>query len=132
METSNLDIELLSLNQARKEVTVNEALIKIDALLNTSIIDIGTNNPPENPKNGDLYAIGDIPTGQWEGRKNQLAFWYYNNWYFLNPKIGLYMFIQSKNRFYFYNGKKWAINPTLVESKAAKKNFNKTMSQITN
>jgi len=66
--TTNLSISLVAQNQAQKEVTVNEALSIIDAVLNRGAVHNGTNTPPVSPAEGDLYIIGGSPTGAWSGK----------------------------------------------------------------
>ena len=45
-ETANLGLPLLQPAQAQKHVTVNEALVRLDAALHLSLLSISTATPP--------------------------------------------------------------------------------------
>lgn len=51
---------------------LNSALNTIDALLNTAVLEVGTNDPPVTPADGDMYVVG-VGTGDWLGEDDNLA-----------------------------------------------------------
>ena len=55
--TKNIGITLVEQAQAQKEVTVNEALKRMDAILNRGAIDKDLTSPPGSPAEGDLYIV---------------------------------------------------------------------------
>lgn len=104
--TTNLNISLVAQNQAQKEVTVNEALCVIDAILNRGAADRGLNTPPESPSAGDLYIVGASPTGVWTGHANHIA--YYNTtWKFITPNEGMTIWVSDENMQYSWDGSVW-------------------------
>ncbi len=105
--TSHLSLTLVAQNQAQKEVTVNDALVRIDAVLNTGVIDKDLNTPPGSPANGDVYIVNTSPTGAWSGKAKQLAY-YYQGWYFIAPREGMLFWVNDENQLYVYNGSNWA------------------------
>lgn len=104
--TTNLNISLVAQNQAQKEITVNEALSVIDAVLNRGAIHNGTNTPPGSPASGDLYIIGNSPTGSWVSRANHIA--YYNTtWKFITPNEGMTIWVNDEDMQYSWDGSAW-------------------------
>lgn len=104
--TCNLNIPLVAQNQAQKEVTVNEALCVIDAILNRGAIHKGANTPPASQASGDLYIIGTVPTGAWNGRANNIA--YYNTiWKFITPNEGMTIWVNDEDLQYSWDGAGW-------------------------
>lgn len=80
--TPDLGLPLVAGQQSQPEVTHNEALILLQAMLNGAIT-IGDNAPPGSPAEGDVYVVGGSPTGLWAGRANVLAIYYGAAWRFL-------------------------------------------------
>ncbi|MGN7619134.1 MAG: DUF2793 domain-containing protein [Ehrlichia sp.] len=69
-QSTNLKFDLVMHNQAHKEITVNEALIKIDMLMNNCVLELQCNTPIKEVFSGDMYIIGPEPTIQeWEKQK---------------------------------------------------------------
>lgn len=79
--TPDLGIPLVSTQQATPEVTHNEALYLIQALLNGVISQ--TNTPPGSPTVGDAYICGSAPTGAWAGKANKVAIYTDGGWRFV-------------------------------------------------
>jgi hypothetical protein len=104
--TTHLKIPFVMQNQAQKEVTVNEAFVIIDALLNTSAKTIGSNSPPKDPQNGDVYIIGTKALNEWVGKENNLAYFYYG-WKFIKPNEGLEIWVSAEKKKYLFDGTKW-------------------------
>jgi len=103
----NIGLALIEQSQSQKEVTVNESLLKIDALLNTSVISISTMSPPLNPMMGDLYIIPPVSLEEWAGKHSKLAYYDGSAWNFITPKKGASFFVADEEIFYFYDGIIW-------------------------
>ncbi|AGH31356.1 hypothetical protein TVVG_00007 [Tetraselmis viridis virus SI1] len=67
--------------QDQPEVTHNEALILIQILMTGA--EGQQNTPPGGPSEGQVYIVGDTPTGAWAGRPNKVAIYYGGAWRFL-------------------------------------------------
>jgi hypothetical protein len=104
--TPNLALPLLVQNQSGKELTHNEALAIIDALLNNGIIDKDLTTPPSSPANGQAYIVGTSSTDLWSSKDEQIAF-YNNGWEFIVPREGLTLWINDEDCLYTYNGTSW-------------------------
>lgn len=63
---------LLAVAQAQKEVTHNEALSLLDALLHAAIEDGPLDVPPGGPLEGQCWLVGTAPSGVWAGEAGAL------------------------------------------------------------
>lgn len=114
--SNNLQIVHVEQNQSQKEVTVNQALNRIDAILNVGAIDRAVNNPPSSPMLGDLYIIGNSPTGDWSGQGDNIAF-YDTSWQFISPKAGMTIWVIDKALHYTFDGSGWIVGSNnLIQS----------------
>ncbi len=104
--TTNLSIGLVAQNQSQKEVTVNTAIMTIDAILNRGAIDKDLNTPPGSPTDGDLYIVGGSPTGGWSSNALDLAY-YQTTWKFINPNEGMALWVNDENVVYTFDGTAW-------------------------
>lgn len=79
--------------QAQKEITHNEALILIDALLHPVVQDV-TSEPPTvfEGDEGKCWLVGEDATGLWGGHEDKMAVWTGGSWRFLTLQIGAHIF----------------------------------------
>lgn len=124
----DLGLPLIASQQNQPEVTHNEAVRLIAALLN-GVISRGTNTPPGAPVDGDAYIIGAAPTGAWAGRANRIAVRIGTAWLFVpfndsagTPlaigarQEGLRVYVRDEDAVYTWTGSAWAIVPTALPS----------------
>ena len=104
--TTNLNIALVKQSQAQKEVTVNAAIVKLDALFNRGAIDKDLNTPPGSPAEGDLYIVAASATGDWVGRDLEIAY-YEQVWRFITPNEGFVIWVNDENALYGFDGAAW-------------------------
>jgi hypothetical protein len=105
--TNHLAITLLEQSQAQKDVTVNEALARIDAVLNTAAIDLSISTPPVSPSEGDLYIVAASATGDWAGQEDNMAYFDGSVWRFVTPKEGMRLWVADEYKDYIYFGGQW-------------------------
>lgn len=86
--TPRLELPLLFVGQAQKEVTVNEAVSKIDALL-CPAIEGELAAPPASPQDGQNWLVTTGASGEWTGRTGQIASRQSGNWFYTAPTAGL-------------------------------------------
>lgn len=103
--TPNLGITLVEQSQAQKEITINEAFARVDALMNNGAISINS-TPPGSPSAGDVYIVGASPTGVWSGHANAMAY-YDQIWRFITPHAGMTLYLRSVGQLYVFNGTAW-------------------------
>jgi hypothetical protein len=107
--TTHLGITLVEQSQLQKEVTVNTALTRIDALMNTGAKSRIINTPPGSPVSGDLYIVGTSPTGDWAGQSLKLAY-FDQVWKFIAPNTGVTLYVNDEGLVYSYNGTSWVLS----------------------
>ncbi len=104
--TSHLALTLVEQAQAQKEVTVNTALKRIDAVLNTGVIDKDLTAPPGSPSEGDVYIVAVSATGDWAGQDGNLAY-FEQVWRFITPREGMTIWLNSEDKYYVHMGSAW-------------------------
>lgn len=106
--TPNLGITLVEQAQAQKEVTVNNAILTLDAVIGGGVIDKDLATPPGSPAEGDRYIVAGSPTGAWSGKANHIAFYYNGGWRFINPGEGFFVWVNDEDLLYVYTGSAWS------------------------
>lgn len=104
--TPHLGLTLVEQAQAQKEVTVNQALSRIDALLNTGAISRTLSTPPSSPSSGDVYVVGDSPAGAWSGRAMHIAY-FDQVWRFIQPRAGMTLWVVEERFLLTFDGTSW-------------------------
>lgn len=106
-----LGIGLLDVGQSQKEVTVNEALLRMETLL-AGVLTQAQNTAPVSPNNGDAHIVGTAPTGAWAGKALNVAFYIAGSgWRFIAPVNGMATWLISNNtRLVFYSNAWSALN----------------------
>ena len=88
-DTARWGLPLLEAGQAQKEVTVNEALTRLDLLAQASVVAVGLDAPPATPTVGEGWIIGAAPTGAGAGQAGAVAGWTSGGWRFVAPREGM-------------------------------------------
>ncbi|MFA6218933.1 MAG: DUF2793 domain-containing protein [Erythrobacter sp.] len=99
--TPRHDLPYLIAGQAQKEVFVNEAFARVDALLQP-VVGGSSTAPPAAPMAGDCWIVADGATGAWEGREDHLASWDGGQWTLHPPFAGLRVFDLAQGRMRTY------------------------------
>ncbi|MGV7122237.1 DUF2793 domain-containing protein [Sphingopyxis sp. 550A] len=87
--TARLALPLLAMAQAQKEVTHNEALVLLDALVHAAIEDGPLTVPPSSPVAGQCWLVGAGAGGDWTGQADAIAIWCDGGWRFAPPRPGM-------------------------------------------
>jgi hypothetical protein len=101
-------LPLLAAAQSQKHVTHNEALLELDALISTTILDRDLSAPPVSPSDGDTYLVKATGSGAWTGQDGKLAYAIDGGWRFYAPFEGLAVYVADEAKLIFYNGSAWA------------------------
>lgn len=104
--TNRLGLPYILQSQAQKEVTHNEGLNILEAMLSTVTIDVA-NAPPASPANGDLYIVGTSPSGAFVGKAHKLAQYQVSGWVFYNPFKWQDAIIEAQDISLTFNGTIW-------------------------
>jgi hypothetical protein len=119
MTTSpKLGIPFISGQQAQPEVTHNQAILLLQAVIGGAIT--MQNAPPGAPDDGDCYIVGTAGSGAWAGHNNQIAI-YLGGWAFIPgfdsdgviipmgaDQAGLSIFRVDVDTFVYWTGLVWA------------------------
>lgn len=88
-ETPRLGLPLIQPAQAQKHVTVNEALIRLDALANLVLEAVEAVVPPASAPEGACWAVGAGASGAWAGQEGTIAIRAGGGWVHVAPPVGL-------------------------------------------
>lgn len=105
--SSILDLPYILPSQAQKHVTHNEALRKLDVLVQLTVQEIDAQDPPGAPSEGDVYALGTAANGAWAGHDGELAAWLDAAWYFIVPQTGWHAWDTGTGSLRIWNGNTW-------------------------
>jgi hypothetical protein len=106
-DSPNLGITYLEEGQAKAEITVNEALNILDAVVCCWVKDRGLGTPPASPSDGDRYIVPSGASGSWSGYENYIAA-YYSGWIFVAPVEGMRARVDDEGGDVVYTGSAWA------------------------
>lgn len=90
-KTPRFGFPLLFQGQSQKEFFVNEALSRIDMLLQCAVEGV-SDTPPASAKEGDCWLVGENATGDWLGRDGAIASVRDGAWTFAIPAPGFRVF----------------------------------------
>lgn len=105
----NLGLPYLQASQAQKHVTVNDALRRIDAVVQLTVADRNRTAPPASPQEGDRHIVAASPTGAWAGHAFEVASYEDGFWVFFEPKEGWLAYSSSESAIVYFNGTNWEI-----------------------
>jgi hypothetical protein len=105
--TPRLGLPLLMASQAQKHVTHNEALLRIDQIAQLALVALEASDPPADPAEGQVWALGPAPTGAWAGQGGRLAVRFDGGWRFVVPVAGWQA--THGNGLRVWNGAAWVV-----------------------
>ncbi len=105
--TPRLNLPYIMPAQAQKHVTHNEALIRLDGIVQLSCIELARETPPETPNQNDRYCIGLNPNGVWQNKANQIAVYQDKAWMFYRPNEGWTAWMQDQHAHYIFTNGDW-------------------------
>ena len=114
LETGRHRLPLLAVSQAQKEVTHNEALVLIDALLHAAVESTSSVAPESSESDiGKCWLIGASSSGVWAGRSGQIAVWIGGSWRFITAQDGMRVWIKSTGHQMHYIAGQWLKAPAM-------------------
>ncbi|WP_158971824.1 DUF2793 domain-containing protein [Chachezhania sediminis] len=109
-----LALPLLQGSQAQKHVTVNEALSRLDLVVQMQLQAVDATVPPGSPAEGEAHGVGIGATGAWAGQDSKVAAWLAGGWEFLVPAAGWLAWDVADAAVKVWDGTAW----TLIEADA--------------
>ena len=89
LRTERLALPLLATAQAQKEMTHNEALVLLDALVQPTVVSVAPVAVPTTPIAGQAWVVGTAPTDTWAGHAGDLAIFTAGGWRFVAAHEGM-------------------------------------------
>ena len=105
--TTNLELLLLEEGQASAEIKVNESMVRLDTLVQLSVIDRDLTVAPVSPAEGDTYLVASGATGEWATHDGELAI-YIGGWKYLPVLPGWRIWIADELVLIMWNGTSYA------------------------
>lgn len=105
--TFRLNLPLMAAGQSQKEVTHNEALLRMDLLVQAVVMSGPQSAPPANPFEEQSWIVGKSPTGIWAGKEDYLVQWTRNGWLFVPPFEGLSVWAVTGGRGWRFSAGRW-------------------------
>ncbi|MEM6499038.1 MAG: DUF2793 domain-containing protein, partial [Pseudomonadota bacterium] len=106
-DTPKLDLPYLMPAQAQKHVTHNEALRKLDAIVQLSVIDRDLTTPPSTPSDGDRYIVAVGGEAEWADQASSIAAYQDGAWAFYSPNEGWLAWIDDEDILVAWDGNSW-------------------------
>ncbi|QHL90715.1 DUF2793 domain-containing protein [Sphingomonas changnyeongensis] len=95
--------------QAQKELTHNEALVRLDMLAHAAVETGPLDQPPADPQPGQCWLVGSAPEREWQDAPGALACWTENGWR-LSPGIdGMAAWVIDRQLWAVRTGGAWRI-----------------------
>lgn len=91
IQSDRLGLPLLAAAQAQKEVTHNEALALLDAMVQPVVLSVAPATIPTSPLPGQAWIVGASPTAAWAGQAGAIAVWTRGGWRFVDPVEGMFI-----------------------------------------
>lgn len=99
--SARFELPFLYPAQAQKELFVNEAFSRIDALLHP-VVEGSIASPPPSPADGESWIVASGAVAEWSGRDGSIAHSAAGTWLFFQPRDGMIAFDRSLDQFVHY------------------------------
>ncbi|MBB3964988.1 DUF2793 domain-containing protein [Rhizobium metallidurans] len=109
-QTNNLALPYILPSQAQKHVPHNEALRRLDTVVQLAILGERQSPPetaPGTPAEGDRYLVGADPQGEWLGRQGLVSVWQDGAWAYQSPNPGWRAFFLDTRQLRAFDGTNW-------------------------
>lgn len=105
--TPNLALPFIMPAQAQKHVTHNEAIELLDTIVQLTLEGTDANTPPAAPAEGQAWALGNAPTGDWSAQAGLIATWRGGGWLFVTPAEGWLAWVTDAAELQVWTGGAW-------------------------
>ena len=95
-DTPKLGLPYLAPAQAQKHVTHNEALRRLDAIVQLVAEYRTQTSPPREPEEGAVYIVAAPATGAFKGQEGHIAAWQDGAWSFIEPAEGRRAWVRAE------------------------------------
>lgn len=105
--TDRFGLPLLQSGQSQKEVTHNEALIRVDALLHLAVQSRAATEPPAAPQAGQCWIVSGPAAGEWMGKEGCIAQFHAGGWNFVEAADGCLAWVLDEGVFAYRASAAW-------------------------
>jgi Protein of unknown function (DUF2793) len=115
MNTPRFALPMLSVAQSQKELTHNEALILLDALVQPAV-ESRTAVVPANlglPDAGKCWVVDHGAGGVWSGHDDHIACWSGDDWRYVAPVEGMQIYLAISGARQIYVNNQWLVAPPI-------------------
>ncbi len=102
-----LSLPLIQAAQAQKHVTHNEAVMRLDLLVQLTVDDRSLTAPPVSPTEGQRFIVAVGAVGVWAGQAGQIALWLDGVWQFVAPQDGWRAWVLAEGQEVVFDGTTW-------------------------
>ena len=111
----HLGLPYLQPAQAQKHVTHNDALHKLDRLVQLAVVSRAITTPPATPIAGARYLVPMGATGDWTGQDGRIATFDTGVWEILAPQSGWLAMVLDEGRLLHFDGADWVLPDVLPD-----------------
>ena len=105
--TTRLLLPYILAAQAQKHITHNEALRRLDGLINLTVTDRTRTAPPANQAEGQAHLVAGGASGLWAGWSGDIAVWTDGAWLRLPAQPGWRLWVIDENVMLVQIGTNW-------------------------
>ena len=105
--TRNFDIPLLHIHQSGKEYTINEALVRMDAIAAGIVKSRNNALPSSGAKSGDMYIVSSNDNTH-KSKAGNIVLYINGRWNHITARKGLSFWVEDENKRVMYDGVKWS------------------------
>lgn len=107
--TTNLGLPLLQPAQAQKHVTVNDALMRLDGMVDLVLQSTTRSTPPTVVVDGQCWAVPAGAINAWEGQGGNVAIGSNGGWVFVKPVFGRRALVADRGVIAIHDGTAWVL-----------------------
>ena len=116
--TPRHQLPYLAVGQAQKEITHNQALVRIDALLQP-LVEAELSAPPASlaeSQAGKCWLVGAGASGEWANQQGQIAYWDGGGWQFIAPMDCMRLFNKEIGSEMVFKSDAWVSNNPILDA----------------
>lgn len=106
-QTARLDLPYIISGQALKYITHNEALERLDMLVQPAVEAADLTIPPATPLPGEAFIVPSGASGAWAGHGGEIAAYQSGAWRFYDPAPGWQVFDRDSGTLKIFSGSQW-------------------------
>lgn len=95
-QSTRLALPLLAAGQTQKDVTHNDALMRLDRLVALAVVSRTAAGPPPSPLVGDCHVVATTAAAAWDQPVGTLMHWQGNGWLAETPVDGQIVLVQDE------------------------------------